>query len=119
MDWGDWEGQTLGALRQRYGARMALNEARGLDLRPNGGESPREVRARLQAWLDQVAAGAKPVVAVTHKGVIRAALSLATGWDLCTPPPHRLDWSCAHEFAYAPDARSLEVVRLNLTLACR
>jgi hypothetical protein len=27
---------------------------------------------------------------VTHKGVVRAALSLATGWDMIAKPPLRL-----------------------------
>jgi probable phosphoglycerate mutase len=30
------------------------------------------------------------VVAVTHKGVVRAALALATGWAMLDKPPFRL-----------------------------
>jgi probable phosphoglycerate mutase len=76
---------------------MAANEARGLDFRPPGGESPREVCARLQALLAELAADPQPVVAVCHKGVIRAALVLATGWDMRSKPPLRLarDRGCA------------------------
>ena len=69
---------------------MAANEARGLDFRPPGGESPREVCARLQALLGELAADPRPVVAVCHKGVMRAALVLATGWDMRGRPPMRL-----------------------------
>lgn len=116
MDWGAWEGQTLAALRRRLGVGMAVNEGRGLDFRPPGGESPREVRARFQCWLDGAATAAEPVVAVTHKGVIRAALSLATGWDLRSRSPHRLDWRCAHEFVYEAGPRRLSVVHLNQEL---
>ena len=116
MDWGEWEGYTLASLRRRLGERMALNERRGLDFRPPGGESPREVRFRLQSWLDETAASARPVVAVTHKGVIRAALSLAVGWDLRSRSPLRLDWSRAYEFVYESDARRLRVMRLNQEL---
>ena len=48
---------------------MSENEAAGLDFRPAGGESPRDVQDRLLPWL----AGLRgPTVAVTHKGVIRA-----------------------------------------------
>jgi broad specificity phosphatase PhoE len=87
MDWGDWEGRTLADLRATESAAMAENEALGLDFRPAGGESPREVRARIESLLADLA---DDVVCVTHKGVIRAALSLATGWDMTCKPPLRL-----------------------------
>lgn len=116
MDWGAWEGRTLASLRRRLGERMSLNESRGLDFRPPGGESPREVRDRLHAWLDEAATATRPVVAVTHKGVIRAALSLATGWDLRSRPPYRLHWSRVHEFTYDAGRRCLRVARLNQEL---
>ena len=86
MNWGAWEGRTLAELRAEAPA-MAANEARGLDFRPEGGESPREVRARFASLVADLSGD---VVCVTHKGVIRAALSLATGWDMTTRPPLRL-----------------------------
>jgi probable phosphoglycerate mutase len=67
---------------------MVANEALGLDFRPPGGESPREVRARLESLFADLTD--ELVVCVTHKGVIRAALSLATGWDMLAKPPLRL-----------------------------
>ena len=33
-----------------------------------------------------------PTLAVTHRGVIRAILAEATGWDMRGKPPARLDW---------------------------
>jgi probable phosphoglycerate mutase len=90
MDWGTWEGRTAAELRADAGAGLAVEEARGLDLRPPGGESPREVQARLAALAAELARDPTPVVAVCHKGVMRAALALATGWDLHTRPPLRL-----------------------------
>jgi len=115
MDWGQWEGCTLAALRQANPQRMRCNEARGLDFRPEGGESPREVRERLRDWLSDLEAKGGPVLAVTHKGVIRAALSLATGWDMQAAFPTRLDWGCGHGFVLADDA-TLRPGRLNVTL---
>ena len=93
MDWGAFEGRTLAELRAEAPAAMAANEARGLDFRPAGGESPREVRTRLESLFADL--GADPAadaiaVCVTHKGVVRAALSLATGWDMLAKPPLRL-----------------------------
>ena len=88
MDWGAFEGRTLAGLRAEAPDAMTANEALGLDFRPPGGESPREVRARLESLFADLTD--ELVVCVTHKGVIRAALSLATGWDMLAKPPLRL-----------------------------
>ena len=37
---------------------------------------------------------------MTHKGVIKATLGLACGWDLTGKSPVRLDWSCVHHFRF-------------------
>ncbi len=87
MDWGAWAGERLHALRARDGGAMAANEARGLDFRPEGGESPREVQARLAPLFGDLAGAGRDALAVTHRGVVRAALGLATGWDFLSPPP--------------------------------
>lgn len=111
MDWGAWEGETLAALRRDPG--FAAHEALGLDFQPPGGESPRAVQRRIAAWLAGLA-GAAPVVAVTHKGVIRAVLGLAYGWDMTGKPPAKLDWSCLHLFDVADSVRPRQ---MNLPLA--
>jgi len=113
MDWGRWEGESLAALRARLGDAMRANEARGLDFRPEGGESPRSVLERVQPWLQEVAAAGAPTLAITHKGVIRAILAAASGWDMRSKPPAKLDWQAAHFFQL--DARGRpSVERLNL-----
>jgi probable phosphoglycerate mutase len=113
MDWGSWQGRRLAELRSELGAAMRDNEARGLDFRPEGGESPREVLLRLQGWLAELAAEAAPTLAVTHRGVIRAVLAAACGWDMRGPPPARLDWSAFHLFRLAAGGRP-SVERLNV-----
>jgi len=118
MDWGTWEGRTLAELRCRHGAAMAALEARGLDFRPPGGESPRDVQARVAPLLGEIAATGRPVAAITHKGVIRAVLALATGWDMRGKPPARLSWSAAHLFRLDAAGRPA-VERLNLALERR
>jgi broad specificity phosphatase PhoE len=90
MDWGAWEGARAPDLRAEAPDELAGNEALGLDLRPPAGESPREVCNRLRALCTDLAGDPTPVVAVCHKGVIRAALALSTGWDMRTAPPLRL-----------------------------
>lgn len=116
MDWGIWEGCRLAELRAAAPAAMASNEARGLDFRPPAGESPREVCARISALVADLAADPTAVVAVCHKGVIRAALALATGWDMRTRPPVRLSRDRAPAFVCHRGGRlELEPVSLSLT----
>ena len=114
-DWGQWEGEKLTELRARLGETMAANEARGLDFRPPGGESPRDLQIRLAPWLDRVARVERPCLAVAHKGVIRALYALATGWELGGKPPDKLQLDCAQAFHLASDG-GLTIARLNLAL---
>ena len=115
MDWGEWEGHSLDDLRRMHGSEMERNEARGLDFRPPGGESPREVQRRLILWLREVAASGRSVVAITHKGVMRAALSLACGWDMKDKPPVKVAWTRGHLYALSPTG-SLAIKKLDLKL---
>ena len=101
MDWAEWEGTTLTALRAELGDLMRAWEARGLDFRAPGGESPRDVQARIAPFLVEVARSGEATVAVTHKGVIRALYALATGWNMTGKPPHKLRDSCLHLFRLA------------------
>ena len=98
MSWGNWEGRRLTELRAELGDAMAELEASGLAFRPPGGESPRDLQARLQPLLLRLAAAGRPTVAVTHKGVIRATYALAVGWDMKGPPPVKLRNDVAQEF---------------------
>src|SRR6185436_13405655 len=89
MSWGRWEGRKLAELRETLGEDMRRNEERGWDFRPEGGETPREVYARLQSWLREIEG---PTLAVTHRGVIRAILAAAAAWDMRGKRPAKLDW---------------------------
>lgn len=89
MSWGSFEGRKLAELRAEHGAGFAGLEAMGLDFRPPGGESPREVAARLAAFLAERAPMGEDLVVVAHKGVLRAALVLGLGWNMLGRPPVR------------------------------
>ncbi len=108
MNWGAWEGQILKPLRRKLGAVMRDNEARGLDFRPPGGESPREVQQRLQSWLAEVAGSGRDSAAVTHKGVIRCIYALASGWDLRGEAPVDFSWDALHLFELDRSGRLLQ-----------
>jgi broad specificity phosphatase PhoE len=114
MSFGEWEGQTLTELRSIHGPAMAEWEGKGLDFRAPGGESPRDVRDRLRPWLEEMGAVNKDVLAITHKGVMRALYALASGWDMRGKPPQRLADNAVHEFEL--DRRGLRIGRLNISL---
>lgn len=113
MDWGEWEGRTLAELREELGDAMAQNEARGLDFQPPGGESPRAVIERIKPWLRETAAAGMPTLAVTHRGVIRAILAEASGWDMRGKPPAKLHWRAVHFFTLDAQGRP-SIERLNV-----
>jgi 2,3-bisphosphoglycerate-dependent phosphoglycerate mutase len=95
MDWGEWEGETFEVLKAEGETAFDVTAGRGLDFRPPGGESSREVQQRIAAWFAR-SAHAERVVAVTHQGVIRTVLALATAWDMIGRPPVRLADDVVH-----------------------
>jgi probable phosphoglycerate mutase len=97
MRWGAFEGRLLAELRRERGAAMQADEALGLDFRPPDGESPREVAARLGAFLADAARQPGDLLVVAHKGILRASLVLAPGWDMLGRPPVPLEDDTAFE----------------------
>lgn len=124
-DFGEFEGRTLADIRAELGRTMVDNEARGLDFQPPGGESPRQLQARLTPWLNELFQSDdadRNIVAVTHKGVIRAAVSLATQWDMIGRAPVKLKWQHLHHFKLSKTSGSdesphtLSLVQANIAL---
>ena len=114
MDWGDWEGRRRAELLAEAGAAIDRNPL-GRDFRPPGGESPREVAARLKPWVSQSAREGRAVAAVTHRGVIRALYAEATGWDMIGPPADAFASGAAQLFLAREDG-TLALIRANLML---
>jgi broad specificity phosphatase PhoE len=80
-DFGSWTGSTLADVHasdpQGAGAWMTDPDAA-----PHGGEPLRAFVARVAAWLDDQAAGRGAAAAITHGGVVKAALVHAVGAPL-------------------------------------
>ena len=112
MDWGNWEGQTIAKLRSQSPDSMMRIEARGLDMCPPAGESPRDVQTRLRPWLRSLTGD---TLGVSHKGVIRAVISLAFDWDMTGKPPARFDWTAGHLFAVNEQGR-ISPIEMNIPL---
>lgn len=113
MDWGQWTGKTLAELRAEHGESFSRNEQNGLDFQTPEGESPRDVRTRVCAFLKTVKTDERPLCIVTHKGVIRAFISAATGWDLKSDYGEKLKRDVVHHFKL-DETRTLRLVQLNI-----
>lgn len=120
QNWGRWEGLTQAQIIARDGADCYAKAGahRGGAFRPPGGESTQEVLDRVAAFLRDVARGSGDAVAVTHLGVLRAAYTLATGWDMGTPMPRDLDVSKILLLRLAPDGTATPDT-LNLDFSAR
>ena len=118
MNWGEWEGKKLKDLRGQHAVSMSENENRGLDMQPPGGETPRDVQDRLKPLLQEIGKSNKTVGAVSHKGVIRALLCLATGWNMLGKPPVKIDWGCIQIFSLDASG-SPSLYKANLPLEKR
>jgi broad specificity phosphatase PhoE len=115
QNWGRWEGLSRAEIRMRDGADCF--SAAGLKgaFTPPGGESTNALTARVAAFLKDAAAGEGDAVAVAHLGVLRAAYTLATGWDMATPMPDGLDVAKALILTLSPDGTpSLDAMNVDL-----
>jgi broad specificity phosphatase PhoE len=94
QNWGAWEGLSRAQILARNGedAFVKAGSEQGEAFRPTGGESTGELHARVADFLKD-AAQSGDAVAVTHLGVLRAAYTLATGWNMAAAMPAELDVS--------------------------
>lgn len=128
QNWGQWEGLTRVQILERHGDDAFANFGLGASFRPLGGESTGELNTRLAAFLRDAAqdsfagsggAGSGgDAVAVAHLGVLRAAYTLATGWDMATPMPADLDVSKILLLSLSRDGMA-SVEALNVDFAAR
>ncbi len=94
-NWGRWEGLTRAEILANEGDDAFLRAGTAYDFCPPGGEPTRDFVARVGDFLHQIAQGQGDVIAITHRGVLRSAYALATGWDMREAMPNDLDVSCA------------------------
>jgi probable phosphoglycerate mutase len=123
QNWGAWEGLTRAQILERHGDDAFANFGVGASFRPLGGESTGELNTRLAAFLkdvarDSFAGSGGDAVAVAHLGVLRAAYTLATGWDMSTPMPADLDVSKILLLSLAANGAA-RVAALNVDFSSR
>jgi broad specificity phosphatase PhoE len=95
QNWGNWEGLSRAEILARDGEDAFTRAGLKLRFRPPGGESTEELHDRVAAFMKDVARENRDAIAVAHMGVLRAAYTLATGWDMSAPMPPDLDISKA------------------------
>jgi probable phosphoglycerate mutase len=116
QNWGDWEGLSRAGILARDGDDAFLRAGVALDFRPPGGESTAELHARVAAFLKDAAREDSDTIVVAHLGVLRAAYTLATGWDMATPMPPDLDVSKVLILEVTPyGAPSLHALNVDLS----
>ncbi|HEY0106927.1 MAG TPA: histidine phosphatase family protein [Rhizomicrobium sp.] len=116
--WGDWEGLTREEILARDGDDAFLRAGSAIDFTPKGGESTRALLARVADFLHDVARRPDDAIAITHRGVLRSAYALATGWNMATAMPETLDLSAALVLETAADG-ALRMAQMNVPLRRR
>lgn len=84
MDWGAWEGRRGADLLADPQSGFRHVEDWGWTFSSPGGESPLDLRRRLEPWMAMLAGDN---LAIGHIGVMRVALALAWGWEFDGPCP--------------------------------
>lgn len=111
IDLGEWTGRSFAELRDD--PRWAAWNCRRSLVRPPGGETMREVQARLQRWLERIQS-AHPnehIAAVTHSDVIKAMAAHVLGFSL--DQHTRLEVAPASVTALAAGDWGLKLLSLN------
>lgn len=118
--WGRWEGLSRTEILARDGNEAFTRAGLAAAFQPPGGESTQALHDRVGAFLKDVAANRDDAIAVAHFGVLRAAYTLATGWDMATPMPKDLDVAKALVLELAADGTpSLHILNLDIPIRPR
>ena len=93
QNWGRWEGLSRDEILARDGVEAFNRAGLAASFQPPGGESTQTLMDRVAAFLKDAARNDSDAIAIAHLGVLRAAYTLASGWDMATPMPPDLDVS--------------------------
>jgi broad specificity phosphatase PhoE len=118
QNWGQWEGLSTSEIVARDGKDAFVRAGSKLRFRPPGGESTQELHDRVAAFLKDAAREDSHAIAVAHMGVLRAAYTLASGWNMSAPMPPELDISKALILSVTPEGVPA-IAELNVDLPVR
>jgi len=104
LSYGAWEGAYSAELLADPGSGFVPMEAWGWNRRPpGGGESPADGLARVLPLLAEVAEAGRPVLIVTHRGIMRSLLAKAHCWDFASPEPFTIKRARIYPLTLAAD----------------
>jgi len=116
--WGDWEGLTRDEILAADGAEAFSSRGLGIDFIPKGGEPTRAFVERVADFLRHVAQSKGDAIAICHRGVMRSAYAVATGWDMMTGMPEDMDTAKALVLDVARDGTA-RIHAMNMALGVR
>ncbi|MGF1659915.1 MAG: histidine phosphatase family protein [Rubrimonas sp.] len=96
LDMGAWEGRRGADLLADPASGFRPVSEWGWDGGPPGGESPRAAFARVAPLLAEIARAGRATVLVAHRGLMRAILAVAWGWDYDRPEPFAIKRARLH-----------------------
>jgi broad specificity phosphatase PhoE len=113
--WGRWEGLTRPEILAREGEDAFVKAGSGAAFTPPDGEPTGKLIARVRSFLSDAGDTDQDAVVVSHRGVLRTAYAIASGWQMLTPMPDELDLSAA--LVLSVNARgTIGIAALNVPL---
>lgn len=114
LDWGEWEGKRIAAIRESHPGMLEKEILAGWDFRPPGGESRREGLQRAQAALIGAAChwSSERILIVCHQGIIKCLINSISGNSFLPSDSLKIGKNRLHILVY--DGVNLSISALNI-----
>jgi len=119
MDYGNWEGKTMETIRQEYPGMLERWRADPTGMRPPGGESPEELRARLRDWWTEIREkfDGRHLLVVAHSGSLRMLLALLLEQPIAYTRTVDMPYACWHRITICRQGE-IRLTRMDRDRAC-
>lgn len=110
LHYGDWEGLSADEIRQGWPGMLERWRADPSGMRPPNGESPEELRARIEDFLRQWMAcdAGRKLLVVAHSGSLRMLLAAALGAPIAATRRFAMPYACWSRLSLAGGQPLLE-----------
>ncbi|MDX8404614.1 MAG: histidine phosphatase family protein [Mariprofundus sp.] len=107
--YGSWEGKTSDEIRSTFPGMLEQWRRDPTGMRPPNGESPEELRHRLEQWLSEVsnAYQGRHMLLVSHSGVLRMLISLAMQAAVVSTRHMHMPYACWSRIQCSPEGNIL------------
>ena len=109
IHYGEWEGKTIPEIQSEYPDLLERWRKNPAGMRPPGGESPEEHRARLDNWWQEVCETHqnRHLLLVTHSGSMRMLLARALSAPIASTRNLSMPYSCWSRISYQNSSAQL------------